>query len=67
MARKATKSKTPKMFRLNMLIEQDLVDAIDELRAQQPGLSPNRSDAIRSLLRWAIENRPKKPLRKLEE
>jgi metal-responsive CopG/Arc/MetJ family transcriptional regulator len=56
------------MHRLNMLIEEDLLDAIDALRAQQPGLSPNRSDAIRSLLRWALEHRPTKaPLRKLEE
>ena len=68
MTRKTTKSKTTKMRRLNMVIEAELLDDLDVFRSQQPGISPNRSDTIRSLLRWALEHYPKKtPLRKLEE
>jgi hypothetical protein len=56
------------MRRLNMAIEAELLDALDDFRSQQPGISPNRSDTIRSLLWWALERYPKKtPLRKLEE
>jgi len=49
-------------------VEAELLDDLDVFRSQQPGISPNRSDTIRSLLRWALEHYPKKtPVRKLDE
>jgi hypothetical protein len=59
MARKAAKSKTPTMLRLNMKIEAELLDDLDDFRSGQPGIIPNRSETIRALLRWALKRHPK--------
>ena len=60
MTRKPTKGKSAKMEtdlteRLNMVVSPRWVGAVDQWRAQQPGL-PNRSEAIRKLVELALNN-----------
>jgi hypothetical protein len=47
-------------LRFNMLVDEEWLIDLDKFRGQIPGVSPNRSDTIRSLVTWAIENYPKK-------
>jgi hypothetical protein len=54
--------------KLTMVIERDLIAAIDAFRSEQPGITPSRSQTIRSLLWWSTRNFPKRtPLPKVEE
>ena len=61
MARRPPLSKR-NLERLHMNVAPDWLEAVDTFRAQQPGITPNRSDTIRALVEWAIE-RHKGPLR----
>jgi hypothetical protein len=63
MTRKPTKGKTAKMEtdlteRLNMVVSPRWVGAVDQWRAQQPGV-PNRSEAIRKLVEMALQQQEK--------
>lgn len=44
--------------RLNFRVSPRWLAAVDRWRAQQPGI-PNRSEAIRILVEWAVEHYPK--------
>jgi hypothetical protein len=54
------KSKRKAMKSLNMLVTEEWIATVDEFRKAQPGILPNRSDTIRSLIEWAVEHYPKK-------
>jgi hypothetical protein len=52
---------------INVRVSRDWLSAIDEWRANRPGLSPSRSDSIRELVLWALDRYPKtRPLKRSE-
>jgi hypothetical protein len=54
--------------RLLLAVSDEFLAAVDAWRAAQPGISPNRSDAIRYLVERGIEattpDKPSRPPRK---